>query len=127
MTLSSLMRGLPGAVERLSQYRPAEVLLPQPVISEVAYGIARLPPSRKRDHLQRRFRLLLSQLRRSEWTDEVSLCFGTVKAELEERGEPLEDFDLAVAAHALARGGILVTDNVRHMGRIAGLSLESWS
>lgn len=121
------MRGLPGAVERLAQFRPAEVLVPQPVISEVAYGIARLPPSQKRDHLQRRFRLLLSQLRRSEWTDEVSLCFGTVKAELEGRGVPLEDFDLAIAAHALARSGILVTDNIRHMSRISGLGLESWN
>ena len=46
---------------------------------------------------------------------------------MERRGEPLEDFDLAIAAHALAHGAILVSANRRHMGRIDGLTVEDWA
>lgn len=40
-------------------------------------------------------------LSRAPWTDEVSHTFGRVKADLEMTGARLEDFDVAVAAHAL--------------------------
>jgi predicted nucleic acid-binding protein len=59
--------------------------------------------------------------------DEVSDRFGTAKAALERVGTRLEDFDLAVAAHALASGAVLVTANVRHLGRIPGLRIEDWA
>ena len=31
-----------------------------------------------------------------------------------------------LAAHALAMGAVLVTDNTRHFERVEGLSLENW-
>lgn len=40
---------------------------------------------------------------------------------------PIEDFDVAVAAHAVAYRAVLVTAKVRHMSRIAGLVVEDWS
>jgi predicted nucleic acid-binding protein len=42
-------------------------------------------------------------------------------------GERIEDFDAAVAAHALAEGCVLVTANLKHMTRVAGLEVEDWS
>ena len=64
---------------------------------------------------------------RVPWDDEVSDRFGTAKAALERAGTRLEDFDLAVAAQALASGAVLVTANVRHLGRIPGLSIQDWA
>lgn len=58
---------------------------------------------------------------------EVSYAFGKTKANLEQRGVRLEDFDVAVAAHALALGATLVTDNVSDMSRIRGLRVENWT
>ena len=60
------------------------------------------------------------------WSDEVSRTFGQTKAALERKGMRLEDFDVAVAAQALALGATLVTDNTEHMKRIRGLDLENW-
>jgi tRNA(fMet)-specific endonuclease VapC len=48
------------------------------------------------------------------------------KAELLRRGTPVEDFDIAIAAHALAVSGTLVTRNLRHFTRIRGLPVEDW-
>ena len=39
---------------------------------------------------------------------------------LERTGKRIEDFDAAVAAHALATRAVLVTANVQHMVRILG-------
>ena len=61
------------------------------------------------------------------WSDEVSEAFGSIKARLERTGRRIEDFDAAVAAHALAVGGTLVTANIDHMARVPGLAISDWS
>lgn len=53
--------------------------------------------------------------------------YGRIKATLERRGSPIEDFDAAIAAHALALGATLVTANLDHMTRVPGLRVEDWS
>jgi len=125
--VSALMKGDLRVVERLKERSKDEVSVPQPVLAEIAYGIERLPKSKRKDVLQERFDLVRSELARSEWTDEVSESFGRIKATLEKKGRRIEDFDAAIAAHALARGAILVTANLDDMTRISGLTVEDWS
>jgi tRNA(fMet)-specific endonuclease VapC len=125
--VSALMKGNAALVERLASHVPADVTIPQPVIAEIAYGIERLPRSRRRSVLQARFDLICSEMSRAEWTDAVSQAYGRIKAALERRGTRIEDFDAAIAAHALAVGATLVTINVDHMRRVPGLRIEDWT
>jgi tRNA(fMet)-specific endonuclease VapC len=125
--VSSLMKGEPRVLSRLKRAERASVLLPQPVIAEIAYGIARLSPSKRRELLTDRFELVKSELCRSVWSDEVSEAFGAVKSTLERRGERLEDFDLAAAAHAIAERAVLVTADRRHLPRVPDLTVEDWA
>jgi len=125
--VSALMKGDPAVVARLRAVARADVALPQPVVAEIAYGIERLPRSKRREALADRFELIRGELGRSVWTDSVSERFASIKATLERRGERIEDFDAAVAAHALAESAVLVTANLRHMARIAGLRVEDWA
>jgi len=125
--VSALMRGEASVVATLRGKDKQDVAVPQPVMAEIAYGIARLPRSRRKERLRERFVLIREEMTRVPWDDEVSDRFGTAKAALERAGTRLEDFDLAVAAHALASGAVLVTANVRHLGRIPGLSIEDWA
>ena len=53
--------------------------------------------------------------------------FAMLKANLEKAGTPLDDFDLILAACALANDLVLVTNNVKHFERIEGLRLTNWS
>jgi tRNA(fMet)-specific endonuclease VapC len=124
---SALMRGEPGPSSCLLQKRPTDVLLPQPAVAEIRYGLARLPTSRRKRELGRRFVTLLAALARAEWNDQVSLCFGDLKAGLERRGERVDDFDLAIAAHAIAHDAVVVTRNTRHFLRIRSLRVEDWT
>ena len=125
--VSALMKGLPAVVDRLAAADPGDVGIPQPVIAEISYGIERLPRSKRRRALQDRFDMVCSELQRVEWTDAVSHAYGRIKAALERRGNRIEDFDAAIAAHALAVGATLVTSNVDHMNRVPGLRVEDWS
>ncbi len=125
-TLSAVMRSDPSVLGRLRGTNRRDVVLPQPVLAEVAYGIARLPKSRRRQLLEQRFELLAETFDRVEWTDAVSDTFGRIKASLERKGQRIEDFDVAIAAHALANDAILVTGNAKHMAGISDLALEDW-
>jgi len=125
--VSAIMKGNEAFVDRLASHAPADVAIPQPVIAELAHGIERLPRSRRRIALQARFELICSEIPRSEWTDDVSHAYGRIKATLERRGTRIEDFDAAIAAHAVSIGATLVTTNTDHMGRIPGLRLEDWT
>jgi len=53
--------------------------------------------------------------------------FGRLKAQLESSGARLDDFDLAIAASALAYDLTLVTNNVKHFRRVEGLKLANWT
>ena len=53
--------------------------------------------------------------------------YGIIRAELERRGKPIGPYDLQLAAQALAKDLILVTNNTREFHRIPLLKLENWS
>jgi tRNA(fMet)-specific endonuclease VapC len=125
-TVSAVMRANAEVLRRLKQSNRRDVALPQPVLAEIAYGIARLPKSKRRRLLEERFASILATFERLEWTDAVSSAFGDIKASLERRGRRIEDFDAAIAAHALANDATLVTDNVKHMADVPDLLLEDW-
>jgi tRNA(fMet)-specific endonuclease VapC len=125
--VSALMKGDPHFVARLRGVSRADVAVPQPVLAEISYGIERLPKSKRRDGLQQRFDLVRVELARADWTDSVSEHFGMVKALLEKRGKRIEDFDAAIAAHALANDAVLVTTNIDDMARVPGVKIEDWA
>ena len=125
-TLSFAMAGEPAVCERMLSHDRTDVLLPQPVVAEIEYGLARMRRSKRRDRLLGRFRTFLREVGRVAWNDDISREFGAAKADLERRGIRIEDFDVAIAAHALSLDATLISDNIDHMGRISGLRVESW-
>jgi len=53
--------------------------------------------------------------------------FGMLKSKLEKTGSRLDDFDLIIAACALAHNLTLVTNNEKNFQRIEGLKLTNWT
>jgi tRNA(fMet)-specific endonuclease VapC len=52
--------------------------------------------------------------------------FARIKCDLMARGQLIGPMDLLIAAHALALGATLVTNNEREFKRVKGLRTENW-
>lgn len=53
-------------------------------------------------------------------------AYGSLRVQLERSGQPIGANDMLIAAHALALGCTLVTDNERGFSRVTGLRIENW-
>jgi tRNA(fMet)-specific endonuclease VapC len=53
--------------------------------------------------------------------------YGSLRRELEQAGTPISPLDTQIAAHALALGVTLVSNNLREFQRVAGLKLANWA
>ena len=52
--------------------------------------------------------------------------YGRVRQELETKGVTVGSMDLLIAAHALALDATLVSNNLAHFSRVAGLKTANW-
>ena len=59
-------------------------------------------------------------------TEAVAEHYGKVRSNLERVGQLIGNNDLWIAAHALAEGWVLVTNNEREFRRVKGLKVENW-
>jgi tRNA(fMet)-specific endonuclease VapC len=53
--------------------------------------------------------------------------FGILKARLEKKGTPLDDFDLIIASCACVHRLTLVTNNTKHFRKIKELKITNWA
>jgi len=92
-------------------------------VAELTHGAHR--SLHKEDNLAK-LEVLLSVLVILPFDEDVGRKFGELKAELEARGEPLDQFDLQIASIAIENDCELLTNNNRHFSRIGSLQLENW-
>lgn len=52
--------------------------------------------------------------------------YGKIRADLKRRGVMIGPLDMLIAAHALALGATLVSNNTAHFSRVSGLSTVNW-
>jgi tRNA(fMet)-specific endonuclease VapC len=74
----------------------------------------------------RRINSLVAEFRILPFDDEAARTFGPVAALLQRSGRRIGDADTRIAAIALAHDLTVVTGNVRHFSRVAGLRVENW-
>ena len=92
-------------------------------LAELTYGAYR--SQRREDNLSR-LEVLLSVLFILPFDEVAGRRFGVLKAELDARGESLDDLDLQIASIAIETNSTLLTNNTRHFKRITGLRLLNW-
>jgi tRNA(fMet)-specific endonuclease VapC len=123
-TVSALMRGVPSVAARLAKTPRSDVAISQVTVAEIEFGLRYLPASKRRGLLRAQWDAIGAELIRVPWDDSVSAAFGAQKARLARRGLPMSDFDLAIAAHAIALDLIVVTADAA-FARL-GIRRESW-
>ena len=61
-----------------------------------------------------------------DFTTEDAEAFGAIRAYLERKGTVIGAYDMQIAAQAMTRNLILITNNSREFRRIPLLKLENW-
>ena len=53
--------------------------------------------------------------------------FGDIKANLRREGKLIDDFDILIGCAAILNHLTIVTDNIKHVGRLPGIIVENWT
>ena len=111
-------------LSRLRRCPPGSVGISSITLAELHYGVARNSSPERNLIMLTRFCAPLELL---PFDDRAAAAYGPVRAGLELAGFPAEPWDTLIAAHALALGVTLVTDNEREFRRVKGLKVENWT
>jgi predicted nucleic acid-binding protein len=125
--LSNLMKRTPSSVlvARVARVPTEHQFTSSITLGEVVYGAHRLR-GRTAALLERIEDTLLPNLPVLSFDTSAAHRYGEIRAELEQRGTPIGDADVRVAAIALAHGLKVITGNERHFRRVPGLETENW-
>lgn len=122
-TLIYFFRGEGRVAERMLATPPSSIALPTVVLYELEVGLAKSPHARKR---RRQLETLLAVITVLPFALEEAKASASLRAQLETAGTPIGPMDTLIAGTALAHRGILVTRNLRELGRVRGLQVEDW-
>lgn len=90
--------------------------------AELAYGVAKSGSRKNRLALEK----FLAPLEVAAFDAMVVWLYGDIRAHLEKRGRAIGSLDTLIAAHAMALGTTLVTNNGAEFSRVDGLRIENW-
>ena len=121
--VSDLVRNPQGKIaEHIFKVGEAQVCTSVIVAAELRYGAEK----KKSARLSAQLEAVLGALQVLPFEKPADAAYGSVRARLEQVGEPIGADDLLLAAQAIALDCILVTDNVREFARVKQLRIENW-
>jgi tRNA(fMet)-specific endonuclease VapC len=91
--------------------------------AELRFGLTKRPGNKTLAHEVNEF---LSRVEALPWDRNVAPHYARLRAETERQGKSLAPLDLLIAAHALAAGATLVTNDTA-FAQIPGLPTEDWT
>ena len=125
--ISHIMQGRDAPLlERLTQVAVGQAVMSSVTLAELEYGLHRKgQPVRLRNALTQ----VLLRMDVLPWDEDVATCYGEFCATLEAQGINLSDFDMMIAAHAVAVNATLVSRD-KAFAQVVGvnprLKLEIW-
>ncbi|EJM98444.1 putative nucleic acid-binding protein, contains PIN domain containing protein [Phyllobacterium sp. YR531] len=122
-TISELVRHPDGHVARKVRDNEHLGLCTSIIVSsELRFGVAKNNSERLRLQVD----AILSGLDVLPFEHPADYHYGRIRAELHSIGKIIGPNDILIAAHACARGTILVTNNLKEFSRVPGLKAETW-
>ena len=92
-------------------------------VSELQHGVSK---SKNRRLNKQRIEEFLSPLEILPYDEIAASIYGDIRLQLEKRGEPIGPLDLLIAAHALSRNLVLLSNNEKEFKRVKNLKVENW-
>jgi tRNA(fMet)-specific endonuclease VapC len=111
-------------MQRFLKLDPGEAVISVITFGELLYGAEK---SVERVVALERLRELVQLLPAMPLPEVAAEAYGTIRADLESKGEKIGNNDLWIAAHAIASELTLVTNNEREFRRVRGLKIQNWA
>lgn len=113
----------PRVLSRFRRHAVGDIGVSSVTVAELAYGVAKSGSERNRAALEG----FLLPLEIADFDQQAAWTFGHIRSALERVGKPIGPYDMQIAAHALALGCALVTNNIREFQRVPDLKVENWA
>ena len=113
----------PQVLEAFRQYAPSGLGISSVTAAELWFGVEKSRSERNRIALKQ----FLEPLEVAPFDESAAKTYGAVRAELENKGEPIGPLDTQIAAHAIALKATLVSNNTREFARVSNLRLANWA
>jgi tRNA(fMet)-specific endonuclease VapC len=120
--VSYALRGQGRAADVIAQHQWSELCISAITMAQLCYGAERRRSSKVRESIDDFAR----KLEIVPFNESCARYYGAIASDLEQRGIPIGEFDVLIAAHAVAVDATLVTNNVKHFARVPGLRVENW-
>jgi len=110
-------------VERIKKLHAHQIKLSAVSLGELEYGVSKSMHREKNRNALLHFAAAFDIL---PFNDSDAEMYGILRAGLERKGQVTGPYDMQIAAQALTRDLILVTNNTYKFERIPGLRMENW-
>jgi len=110
-------------IEKVKAFRNDEICISSITISELEYGIQK---SKIKSNSREALIKFLVPFEILNYDSCDAYEYGKIRAFLESKGKLIGPYDLQIAAQAISRNLILVTNNVKEFSRIPELRIENW-
>lgn len=119
----SMLKNKYGVREAILRMKVEKCFVSEITLAELYFGASN---SNNKDARLKDVAFIVDHFRIIEISETLPL-YGDLKAELRQRGTPIDDFDLLIGSAAIANNLIMVTDNVKHLNKLPGIILENWT
>ena len=112
-----------GIIHKFKLFDVGEIGVSTITVSELQYGVSK---SKNRRLNKQRLEEFLFPLEILPYDEIAATIYGDIRVQLEKRGEPIGPLDLLIAAHALSRNLVLLSNNEKEFKRVKNLKVENW-
>ncbi len=111
-------------LKKLKSKRTDRIFISSLTIAELEYGVEK---SQHKD--KNKFALLefLSIYSIIFFDDKDAVTYGKIRTQLEQIGKPISEIDMLLAAQAVRKNLIFVTNNMKEFERVDNLQVENWA
>jgi len=113
----------PEVRQHFEQHHIRDIAVSAITVAELQYGVEKSQQRARNQHALDQFLLPLTII---DFDHAAAQAYGKIRSTLEQCGTPIGALDLQIAAIALSRNLIVVTNNTREFARVPGLTVENW-
>lgn len=110
-------------LNRIAGLASSRLKLSAVVYAELLYGADK---SRRAAVAHAALEVIVADFERLPFDATDAIAYGHIRAALERKGNMIGTMDCLIAAQAVARSLVLITDNLREFRRVPGLKCENW-